>query len=245
MGKLNEWRVVEEREIPLAGRQDEVYALARAVRWRQSRLILGLTGIRKTRLLEEALSRYHGPHSLLCAPGVLHELLVRLAELLRCRTARYPTLRDATSVTLKGLVLDALRAEPRPVLLEDVEHADPRMYRFLQEVYHLPGNCLIVTARSRDCLGRLRRLLWDPREEISLKPLTPPECKKLFEAATSKFGLGSLDLEDFRHKVLAFARGNPGQILEMCRLAARPEYQGGRHIKFLPLRMDVLPAFVG
>jgi hypothetical protein len=30
----------------------------------------------------------------------------------------------------------------------------------------------------------------------------------------------------------------------MCRLAARPEYQNGRHIKFLPLRMDVLPAFV-
>ena len=119
------------------------------------------------------------------------------------------------------------------------------MYRFLQEVYHLPGNCLIVTARSRDCLGHLRKLLWDPREEISLKPLTPPECNKLFAAATSKFGLGSLDLEDFRHKVLMSARGNPGQILEMCRLAARPEYQNGRHIKFLPLRMDVLPAFVG
>jgi hypothetical protein len=119
------------------------------------------------------------------------------------------------------------------------------MYRFLQEVYHLPGNCLIVTARSRDCLGHLRKLLWDPREEISLKPLTPPECKKLFEAAASKFGLGSLDLEDFRHKVLMSALGNPGQILAMCRLAARREYQDGRHIKFLPLRMDVLPAFVG
>ena len=51
MGKLNEWRVVEEREIPLVGRQAEVYALARALRSRQSRLILGLTGIGKTRLL--------------------------------------------------------------------------------------------------------------------------------------------------------------------------------------------------
>jgi hypothetical protein len=118
------------------------------------------------------------------------------------------------------------------------------MYRFLQGIYHLPGNCLIVTARSRDCLGHLRKLLWDPREEISPKPLTPPECKKLFEAAASSYGLGLLDLEEFRHKVLISARGNPGQILAMCRLAARPEYQNGRHIKFLPLRMDVLPAFV-
>jgi hypothetical protein len=245
MGKVTEWRAAEEREVPLVGRQAEVQAVARALRSRQSRLIFGVSGIGKTRLLEEALSRYHGPHSLLCTPGVLHELLVRLAEVLRCRIARYPTLSDATSIALKGAVLDALKAEPRPILLEDFEHADPRMYRFLQEVYHVPGNCLIVTARSRDCLGHLRKLLWDPREEISLKPLMPPECKKLFGAATSKFGLGSLDLEDFRQKVLMSARGNPGQILAMCRLAARREYQDGRHIKFLPLRMDVLPAFVG
>ena len=245
MGKVTERRAVEERAVPLVGRQAEVQALARALRSRQSRLILGLSGIGKTRLLEEALSRHHGPYSLLRAPGVLHELLVRLAGVLRCRTARYPILRDATSIALKGLVLDALKAEPRPVLLEDVERADPRMYRFLQEVYHRPGNCLIVTARSRDCLGHLRKLLWDPREEISLKPLTPPECKKLFDAAAERFGLGSLDLEEFRRKVLLSACGNPGQILEMCRLAARPEYQYGRHIKFLPLRMDVLPAFVG
>jgi hypothetical protein len=30
----------------------------------------------------------------------------------------------------------------------------------------------------------------------------------------------------------------------MCRLAARPEYRVGRRIRFLPLRMDMLPAFL-
>jgi hypothetical protein len=44
--------------------------------------------------------------------------------------------------------------------------------------------------------------------------------------------------------VLAAAQGNPGQILTMCRLAGCPEYQDGRHIKFLPLRIDALTAFV-
>lgn len=56
--------------------------------------------------------------------------------------------------------------------------------------------------------------------------------------------LESLDLDAFRRKVLTAARGNPGQILAMCRMAGRPEYQQGRHIKFLPLRMDALAAFV-
>ena len=45
--------------------------------------------------------------------------------------------------------------------------------------------------------------------------------------------------------MLRSARGNPGQIVTMCRLAARPEYRQGRRVKFLPLRMDALPAFIG
>ena len=54
------------------------------------------------------------------------------------------------------------------------------------------------------------------------------------------FGLNPFDVDDFGRKVLASAHGNPGQILTMCRLAARPEYHDGKHIKFLPLRMDAL-----
>jgi hypothetical protein len=88
-------------------------------------------------------------------------------------------------------------------------------------------------------------LLWDPREEIRLRPLKRTEAAELFAAAVAAYKLNSLDLDDFRSQVLRSARGNPGQILAMCRLAARPEYRQGRHVKFLPLRMDVLPEFIG
>jgi predicted ATPase len=228
----------------MVGRQPEVQALLRALQARHSRLILGATGIGKTRLLDEALSQFREPYLLVSAPAVLHELLVHLAEGLRCRIDRCSALHKATSVSLKGAVLETLKARPLPILLEDVEHADPRMYRFLQEIYHLPGNCLTVTARSRDCLGYLRKLLWDPREEIALGPLTRREGEHLFEAASSVYKLRSLGLQEFRRKVLESARGNPGQILAMCRLAVRPQYRAGDRIKFLPLRMDVLPTFV-
>jgi predicted ATPase len=141
-------------------------------------------------------------------------------------------------------VLNALCRAPRCVVLEDLHDADPRMYRFLQKLYYIPGVSLIVTATSRADLGFVRKLLWYPREEIILEPLSRAEAQWLFDEAVRRFGIESLKIDDFGRKVLAAAKGNPGQILAMCRMAARPEYQRGRYIKFLPLRMDMLSAFL-
>lgn len=229
--------------IPLFGRRDEVRALTTALRTRKSCLIVGSKGIGKTRLLQESLSITRQPCVCIERPEVLHRLLVGLAEQLSCPAGRFDSVRNATSVALKPSVLDALRRQPRCLVLEDAADADPRMYRFLQQVYYLPAVCLIVTAASHDCLGHLRKLFWDPREEIALTPLTRPEALSLFDVAARVYRLESLDLDAFRAKVLTAAQGNPGQILTMCRMAGRPEYQSGRYVKFLPLRIDALRAF--
>jgi hypothetical protein len=234
----------EDRPIPLIGRRDEVRILAAALRARNSCLVAGPKGIGKTRLLQESLAFSQQPAVWIERPETLHVLLAELAMRLSCLDGRIGSARKATSAALKPCVLDALRRTPRCVVLEDVYGADARMYRFLQQVYHLPGACLIVTSRSRGCLGHLRKLLWDPREEIALKPLNRTESLRLFDAASRRHRLESFDLDIFRSKVLTAARGNPGQILTMCRLASRPEYRTGRHIKFPPLRIDTLTAFV-
>jgi hypothetical protein len=83
-------------------------------------------------------------------PLVLHHLLVCLAEQLGSRSLRYSSAAGATSMHLKPLVLNALRANPAVVVVEHLESRDPRMYRFLQELYHIPGASLIVIARSMD-----------------------------------------------------------------------------------------------
>jgi hypothetical protein len=207
-------------------------------------LIVGPEGIGKTRLLQESLAIAGEPFAYIESPEVLHQLLMRLAETLACPTGRLGSVCPATSASLKARVLSALRTSPRCLILEDVARADARMYRFLQHVYYLPGVSLIVTSESRESLGHLRKLLWDPREQIVLKPLTGRDALSLFEAASANYRLESFDLDAFRCKVLTAARGNPGQILTMCRMAGRPEYQDGRHIKFLPLRMDTLTSFV-
>jgi hypothetical protein len=234
----------QDHSVQLFGRRDEVRILTNALRARESCLVLGPKGIGKTRLVRESLRASRQPYVYVEKPEVLHRLLVELAERLSCPAGRFGSVRHATSVALKPFVLDALRKVPRCLVLEDVADADPRMYRFLQQVYFVPGVCLIVTARSRDCLGYLRKLLWDPREEIALKPLNRTEALSLFDVASRMYRLESFDLDGFRCKVLTAAQGNPGQILTMCRMASRPEYQVGRHIKFLPLRIDALTAFV-
>lgn len=235
----------QDHSVPLLGRRHEVRTLTNALCARKSCLVLGPKGIGKTRLLLESLSIARQPYLHVERPEVLHGLLVELAERLSCPAGRFESVRKATSVALKPSVLDTLRRLPRCLVLENVAGADPRMYRFLQQIYYIPSVCLIVTAISRDCLGHhLRKLLWDPREEIALKPLVRREALSLFDVASRMYRLQSFELDTFRGKVLSAAQGNPGQILTMCRMASRPEYQDGRHIKFVPLRIDALTAFV-
>jgi len=243
-GRVLEETSPENSGFALVGRRNEVTVLSSALRSRQSRLIVGPAGIGKTRVLQECLATSGQPFVCVTKPAVLHDLLVRIAERLHCRSRRFADLRHATTVHLKPLVLNTLRATPHCVIVEDVERVEPRMYRFLQELYYVPNACLVATTRSRNRMGHLRKLLWDPREELALKPLTNQESLRLFEEACRVFRLDVFDLDDFRQKVIHAARGNPGQILGMCRLAGQSEYRNGRHIKFAPLRIDLLSGFV-
>ena len=242
MGKAIEVRPAAEVDLPLIGRHDELKELSVALRVRRSRLILGPPGAGKTRLIRQALGAAGEAFVIVERPGPLHNLLVKCAQQLNCRSQHYPAVDRAPSIALKPLVFGSLRATPRCVVVEDVTDADPRMYRFLQELYYVPGVCLIVSATTRGSLGFMRKLLWDPCEEISLGLFGRSKSQYLFETTADRFKLGALDVEDFRRRVLLAARGNPGQIVSMCRLAARSEYQARRHIKFLPLRIDMVTA---
>lgn len=226
--------------IPLVGRRAELEDLASAVRARRSRLVTGPGGIGKTRLIHHSLTAAGLPSVWLRAPRALQQLLVDLAHHLNAPPERFGDLQRASSASLRRIVQDTLRENPQRLVLDDLMETDPRMYRFLQQVYYVPGVSLVVGTRSRASLGFLRKLRWDPREEISLKPLRRVEAGGLFILACSAFGLDCLNLDDFKRKVLAAAQGNPGQILAMCRLACRPQYRVGRHVEFLPLRIDSL-----
>ena len=210
-----------------------------SLRNRESLLVLGAAGSGKTALLR-AMAEEEGfiylPYS-----KSLHHLLVDLGGAL----LRAGSFEEQTSIHLKGLLWTALEAKPKAIAIDGIDHASFPTYRFFQRLYFVKDVTLIATARDAVSLGALGRLFRDPRAILHLDPLHPADAGRLFDRAADRFGLRDLEVEDFRHKVLDAAKGNPGQIVEMCRMASNPMYVSGRHIKFAPLRIDAVARFLG
>ena len=245
-----------ELQLPLVGMTRERRHLDLAFRNRESLLVLGPPGIGKSRLIRECLD---GRETILYVAWEhsLHTLLVALSRALitaqhseflrraRCGTDPEAWLSNQSSIHLKGLLWSAVEIAPVPMILDGIAGAGFPTYRFLQRIYHTAGMALFATSRDLASLGALGRLFWNPSKMLNLAPLHEREAGQLFESAADHFKLRNLNLDDFREKVLESARGNPGQIIEMCRLAAQPQYISGRHVKFAPLRIDTVIKFGG
>jgi hypothetical protein len=237
----------------MIGRTREMCRVRNSLQKRESLLILGAAGLGKTALVRAAADQ---DTIYLKYPATLHHLLVDLARALLPsghrsleRLARPAAdlekwLMRQTSVHLKGLLWTSLEAEPRAIILDGIGRASFPIYRFLQRLYFAEGVTFIATARDAISLGALGRLFWDPRTTLHLEPLNHADSMELFDIAVEQFGIRDLDVQEFRDKVLESAKGNPGQIVEMCRMASNPMYVSGKHIKFAPLRIDAVGHFL-
>lgn len=241
-------------KLPLIGRNGEIDRLRNSIRQRESLLVLGPAGSGKTCLVRAIAEKdfiylkYSAtPHRLLTdlANALLHAGHRTFLGLARPSGSLDDWRSRQTSVHLKGLLCSSLEAEPRVIILDGIDRASFPTYRFMQRLYFAKGMAFVATARDATCLGALGRLFWDPREILHLEPLNHIDAMHLFDIAADQFGLLDLDVQQFRDKVLESAKGNPGQIVEMCRMASNPMYVSGRHIKFAPLRIDVRARFLG
>jgi hypothetical protein len=246
-----------EPELPLVGMTREVQRLSAVLhRKNESLLIVGPMGCGKTRLISEAL-RIHGNSLYIAWQPTLHGLLVAIARVLIAAGNRSfldrampgpdkeAWLSKQSSIHLKGLLWSALEHAPVVLILDGVAGAGFPTYRFLQRIYHTPGMTVIAAARDAVAMGALSRLFWDPRHVLNVPALNDRDAAQLFNVAADHFRLRDLDLEEFREKVLENAGGNPGLIIEMCRLATQPQYLAGRYVKFGPLCIDSLIRFTG
>ena len=249
-----------EPQLPLVGMAKEKQRLSLAFGTGDPLLVLGPQGSGKTRLIREALSGDRHVIYIAWEP-TLHALLTAMARALIAAShpdflshsggpsgsGRDPEdwLAIQTSIHLKGLLWTALESSPVPMVLDGIAGAGFPTYRFLQRIYHTHGMALFATSRDVFSLGALARLFWNPTKALNIPPLHERDAQLLFEAAADYFKLRNLDLDEFREKVLESACGNPGQIIEMSRLATQPQYLAGRYIKFAPLRIDAVMASWG
>ncbi len=242
------------RELPFIGMVREMQRLRAAFSASDPLLLLGPQGSGKTTLIQKALSSNTRVLYIAWVPN-LHGLLAAMARaLVATRHAGFVSrakpgadleawLAVQTSVHLKGLIWTAVETSPLPMILDGITGAGFPTYRFLQRIYHTPGMALFAASRDGLSLGALARLFWNPAKALNVPPLHEREAEELFDAAADHFTLRNLDLDEFREKVLESARGNPGQIVEMCRLATQAQYHAGRYIKFAPLRIDTVMKF--
>lgn len=247
-------------QLPLIGLSKEHQRLGAAFHKCQPLLVLGPQGCGKTRLIREMARSNERVQYIRWEPS-LHGLLVSMARTLITighaeflRRAKLPRRHDdemekwlanQTSIHLKGLLWTAIDNDPIPMVLDGVAGCGFPTYRFLQQIHHARGMALFAASRDPLSLGALARLFWDPTKTLNVQPLNERDASQLFAAATEHFRLRDLDMDEFREKVLESARGNPGQIIEMCRLATEPKYISGRYIKFAPLRIDTVIKFGG
>ena len=247
-----------EVTLPLVGLRNECGRLVDALNKREPLLLLGPRGCGKTTVLRSAIlaSSLRDEVIYIRYSSGLHEFLGSLAFALVQGGHRYiqralknnpdskKWLAQQTSVHLRGLLWNALETEPRTIVLDGVNGASNPMFRFVQRLYFAPGVTMYAAARDSVALGALSRLFWHPQKVIHFKPLSHGEAVELFDVAADAYRLRELDIGEFRGKVLDSAQGNPGQIVEMCRLAADPQYVTGRYIKFAPLRIDAMMKFL-
>jgi hypothetical protein len=243
-----------EPQLPFVGMVREMQRLSLAFATGDSLLLLGPQGSGKTKLIQEALSGNRQVLYIAWEPS-LHALLTAMARaLIAARHAGFmshaktgPNPEDwlavQTSIHLKGLLWSAVENAPVPMMLDGIAGAGFPTYRFLQRIYHAPGMALFAASRDAFSLGALARLFWNPAKALNIPALHERDAEQLFQAAADHFKLRNLELDEFLEKVLESARGNPGQIIEMCRLAAQPQYHSGGYIKFAPLRIDTLMKF--
>lgn len=247
-----------EHPFPLVGLKTERQRLMTAYRKKQRLVILGAAGSGKSALITGTLAALEPQQDTIVIPysASLHHLLIDLSralldmehsaflKLARFGDDREKWLSQQTSVHLRGLIWTAFEAEPRVIVLDGVSAAGFPTYRFLQRLSFTKGMGLIASARDPVSLGALSRLFWDPRNVMRIPPLNESDAKQLFDMAIRHFELNHLVIPEFREKAIDAAQGNPGQLIEMCKLATNPMYASGTHIKFAPLRIDALMRFI-
>jgi energy-coupling factor transporter ATP-binding protein EcfA2 len=243
--------------LPLIALQPEQKRVETALRKGESLLVLGPKGCGKTRLLREcslsvsgtAFVQYSASFHLLLQGLALALMEAGHTHISRCvpggvEPAKW--LSKQTSVHLRGILWKALEKQPARIVLDGIDSSSFPVLRFFQRIYFVRGMSIVASARDAFALGALGRIFWDPRKTLQLKSLNDAASAELFETVARHYGIAAANMGNFRERALGAAAGNGGQIVEMCRLASKPEYlSASGKIKFELVRIDSLVRTMG
>ena len=248
----------------LIGREAETRRLHAALRERRSQLIWGPEHSGKTFLVTNVLAALPAAERQRCitwsGPATRRQLVEHLVrglflcgdpfvrEKVQADGCDGPELRRwvaaQSAVRLRGVFFTAAERGDYLVFLDHfprprVSHA---VADLLKDIMHRTKTPVFLNARgySPAEIGCAWSLYWADEYRLRLGPLSEIAARELLERCIERFGLSSLDLDDFRGEILHLSGHWPGAIARMCQLAEDPRYRYGRRVKLKLIRVDYL-----
>ena len=233
----------------LFGREQELEALRARLRKPRSLLLYGPAGVGKTLLLKRALPDF--PQSLYSPESASIQSTFRNLALALLRAGN-PCVRrvmankgaeemnSKSAVALRGIVIEALREGNHFVVLDHLKAPSQAFAAAAGEITDWGRSAVIAVARSphMEDTGFLRPWFAERCDRFELRNFARPAAERFAQECVRRIGLAAYNLHDFLERVLGFSQGNPGAILSMLAMAARPEYRSAEHIKITPLYID-------
>ncbi len=228
-------------------REEELQVLKQRLLKRKAFLLHGPTGAGKTLLIRSLLAQM--PSVFYCASSATTRVIFRsVAQLLlekgdphvkrTCRSR--DGVQTKSAVSLKGIVMDALRGGGYSLVLDHVDRPSQSFAAAVREIIGACSTPVIAVARSchMEDAGFLQPLYSDRHERYELKNFDPAAAERFAHEMVGRAGLSASNIKEFLAKVLELSEGNPGAILSMLQMAKYPKYRTDEHIKISPLYID-------
>jgi hypothetical protein len=236
--------------VQIFNRTDELELLRRRLASGKSTFVHGPSGVGKTLLLQQVISEFG--QVLYCPASSSPQAVFRcVAELLAARQdatvlrickGRVDALLGKSSVSLKGIVSNALRAANYLIVLDHLNRPSPALGAMIGEVMLSCSTPVLAVARSAhmEDAGSVSPLLPDRSERLAIKNFDADTAKAFALEVCSQQQLAAENLNGVLNSMIKFSEGNPGAILRMIAMAKQSKYRSDDHIKWAPLYIDFL-----
>ena len=240
--------------VPIFRRTEELESLRKRLTSRSSTLVHGPSGVGKTLLLQHLIPSLdhvlYSPAS--SSPQAVIRHLARLLAERHDATVLRKTLRICQSppdalatisfLSLKGVVLSALRAENYLVVLDHLNRPSSALGALIAEIMLSSSTPVLAVARSAhmEDAGAVLAMLPDRSERLAIKNFDSDTAKSFALELSTRQQLSAENLGSVIDSIVKSSEGNPGAILRMIAMAKLSKYHSGGHIKWSPLYIDFL-----
>lgn len=209
-------------------------------------LLHGPSGVGKTLLLRNVLEDF--PYILYCEnSSTTHTVFRSLArQLLQQGNARLrkafreeKAIESKSAVSLKGIVLDALREGKYAIMLDHIKCPSHAFAAVVREIRWTSTQVSAVAQSSHmEDVGFLQPFYSDRSEKYEIRNFDASTAERFVYEMIRRTSLEAPNLSEFVSKILEFSAGNPGAIISLIQMAKYPKYRLDEHIKITPLYID-------